>query len=103
MDGRATPAGHQDPGARYSLESSVRKRSRAGSYIQFSSSPAKSSAAKMVARTKPYLGCWNTSLTHPMASGPSAAAVQVKNRITPETAPCSVLGKQLMPFEFSVG
>ena len=38
-----------------------------------------------------------------MAKGPNAAAAQVKNRITPATAPCSDFGKQLIPFEFSVG
>src|SRR3954467_5633521 len=38
-----------------------------------------------------------------MASGPSAAAAAVKNRMTPAAAPCWLLGKQLMPFELSVG
>src|SRR5580765_7382657 len=38
-----------------------------------------------------------------MASGPNTAATHVKNRITPDTAPCSGLRKQLMPFELSVG
>ena len=45
----------------------------------------------------------NASLTAAMASGPTAAAKAVKNRITPATAPCSDGGKQLMPFEFNVG
>src|SRR5690242_8947446 len=38
-----------------------------------------------------------------MASGPTTAAQQVKNRMTPATVPCSDLGKQLMPLELIVG
>src|ERR1039458_2400734 len=35
--------------------------------------------------------------------GAKAAPPHVKKRITPETAPCSLLLKQLIPFELMVG
>src|SRR6185295_7786492 len=43
------------------------------------------------------------SLTAPIAIGAHTADTQVKKRMTPAAAPCSVLGTQLMPFELSVG
>ena len=88
----------------YSLWSSCWSWVFVGLKIQFSKSPVNRSPAKRVASMKPYLAfCPKASLTAPIAKGPKAAPAAVKNKITPATAPCSTFGKQLMPFEFSVG
>ncbi len=71
--------------------------------MELSRQRPKSSAAKTAARMKPYRGPPIASLTAPIASGPTAADTHVKKRITPETAPCSDFGKQLIPLELTVG
>jgi len=60
-------------------------------------------ACETSAKIKPYFGPPKASLMAPIANGPKAAAPQVKNRMTPDTAPCSVFRKQLMPLELIVG
>src|SRR4249919_1912793 len=87
----------------YSVRSKSWRRARAGLKIKFKSTATNSRPAKTVARIKPYRGEPKASLMAPIASGPRAAAPQVKKRITPATAPCSVFLKQLMPLELMVG
>lgn len=69
-----------------------------GSNSQLNSNPTNSKLEKPVARMKPYFGWPIASLIAPMANGPTTADRQVKKRITPAMAPCSDLGKQLIPF-----
>ena len=88
VDGKRIAAFFSNYAPSYSLSSRRASRASAGLKSQLKSNPTARSPANTAAKTNPYLGPPNASLTAPMAKGPTAAPVAVKNKITPATAPC---------------